>query len=80
MSACARSLLLTDTRMGAIWSYHSGHSFDMPLIVSGAPLTAARVLPPGREDLGEWAIASHGRILVPQGVWWFQYVNILYIE
>jgi len=30
--------------------------------------------------LGEWAIASHGRILVPQGVWWFQYVNILYIE
>ena len=30
-------------------------------------------------DLGEWAIASHGRVLVPQGGWWFQYVNILYI-
>ena len=29
--------------------------------------------------LGEWAIASHGRVLVPQGGWWFQYVNILYI-
>jgi hypothetical protein len=29
------------------------------------------------QDLGEWAIASHGRILVPQGIWWFQYVNIL---
>ena len=30
-------------------------------------------------NLGEWAIASHGRVLVPQGGWWFQYVNILYI-
>jgi hypothetical protein len=30
-------------------------------------------------DLGEWAIALHGRVLVPQGDWWFQYVNILYI-
>ena len=32
-------------------SYHSGHSFNMPLIVSGAPFTAARVPPPGREDI-----------------------------
>ena len=35
--------------------------------------------PRPNRDLGEWAIALHGRVLVPQGGWWFQYVNILYI-
>jgi hypothetical protein len=32
-------------------SYHTGQSFNMPLIVSGAPLTEARVFPPGRDEM-----------------------------
>jgi hypothetical protein len=31
-------------------SYHSGHTLNIPLIVSGAPLTAAIVFPPGNEE------------------------------
>src|SRR6202050_3814770 len=60
--------------------YHSHLLPTHPLITHKSVLQwYVHFVPILFHNLGEWAIALHGRVLGPQGGWWFQYVNILYI-
>ena len=60
--------------------YHSHLLPTHPLITHKSVLQwYVHFVPILFHNLGEWAIALHGRVLVPQGGWCFQYVNILYI-